>query len=395
MIANTEILAIVDRITPQLVEFRRKLHRRPELAFEEHETARAIAAALRAAGIEPRTGIGRTGVVSVVDGGGGGRCIGVRADTDALPVTERTGLEFASETAGRMHACGHDVHTAIAVGVARVLAELRGKLKGSVKLIFQPAEETLAGALAMIADGVLENPAMDAILGCHNWPSLMAGRVGFYTGAVMASSDAFDIVLTGKSAHAAHPHAGIDALTGSAQLITALQTVVSREISPTVPAVVTVGQIEGGTARNIIAERVTVRGTARTLDANASKQVEAAVRRIVANVAAAFRLEHDITWQRQSPVLNNDPRLLSRVLTSARDILGPQNVVDLGHASMGAEDFAWFAERIPAAHLRIGSRIDGLETSLHRSNYDCSEKAIPVGVQVLTRAVIDLLDDEA
>jgi amidohydrolase len=311
---------------------------------------------------------------------------------DALPVTERTGLAFASEVPGHMHACGHDVHSVIALGVAQVLSELRSRLKGRIKVIFQPAEETLAGAQAMIEDGVLDNPAMDVILGCHNWPSLEAGRVGFYTGAVMASSDAFDIVLKGRSAHAAHPHAGIDAIAASAQVVSTLQTVVSREISPTVPAVLTIGQIEGGTARNIIAERVMLKGTARTLDADAAKQVEAAVRRIVAGVAESLRLEHEITWRRQSPVLNNDPRILAQVLTSAREILGAGNVVDLGQASMGAEDFACFAERIPAAHLRIGSRIDGLKTALHRSDYDCNERAIPVGVQVLARAAVDLLE---
>jgi amidohydrolase len=391
MISNSEIVAVVDRITPDLIDIRRKLHRHPELAFEEHETARTVAEYLSGIGIEPRTGVGGTGVVGLVDGATAGRRVGVRADIDALPVTEQSGVPFASETPGRMHACGHDVHTAIGLGVAHTLLAFRDKLKGGVKLIFQPAEETLAGALAMIADGVLEDPPMDVILGCHNWPLLEAGRVGFYAGAVMASSDAFDIVLRGKAAHAAQPHSGIDALVGAANLVTQLQTVVSREIAPSIPAVVTVGQIEGGTARNVIAQRVELRGTARTLDAAAAKQVEAAVRRIVAGVAASFRLGHEINWRRQSPVLNNDARILARVLQSARDILGHDNVVDLGPPSMGSEDFAWFAERVPAAHLRIGSKIDGLETSLHHSNYDCNERAIPAGVQVLTRAVVDLL----
>jgi amidohydrolase len=390
LISNAEINAIVDRITPGLIALRRRLHQHPELAFEEHVTAGVIADYLKRAGIEVRTGIGGTGVVGILDGPTAGRRIGVRADIDALPITEQSGVQFPSQVPGRMHACGHDAHTAIALGVAHVLSAMRAKLTGGVKFIFQPAEETLSGAAAMIADGVLEDPPMDAILGYHNWPLLQTGLVGYHSSAVMASSDAFDIILTGKAGHAAHPHTGIDALVGAAQLITALQTVISREIAPAIPAVLTVGQIEGGTARNVIADRAVLRGTARTLDAGAAKQVEASVRRIVAGICSGLRLEHEIVWKRQAPVLRNDARILARVLASARDVLGPTHIVDLGAASMGSEDFAWFAERIPAAHLRIGSKIDGLDTAIHRANYDCNELAIPVGVRTVTRAVVDL-----
>lgn len=394
MISNAEIDAIVERITPDLIALRRKLHQHPELAFEEHVTAGLIADYLKKAGIEVRTGIGGTGVVGILDSPTAGRRIGVRTDIDALPITEQSGVQFPSQAAGRMHACGHDAHTAIALGVAHVLSTLRGKLTGGVKLIFQPAEETLSGAAAMIADGVLEDPPMDVILGYHNWPLLQTGLVGYHSGAVMASSDAFDIALKGKASHAAYPHNGIDALAGAAQLITALQTVISREIAPAIPAVLTVGQFEGGTARNVIADRVMLRGSARTLDAAAAKQVEASVRRIVGGVCSAFRLEHEILWKRQAPVLQNDARILAGVIASARDVLGPTRVVDLGAASMGSEDFAWFAERIPAAHLKIGSRIDGLDTAIHRANYDCNERAIPIGVRALTRAVVDLLAEK-
>lgn len=290
-----------------------------------------------------------------------------------------------------MHACGHDVHTVIVLGVARVLSKLRGRLTGGVKLIFQPAEETLAGAAAMIDDGVLDNPAMDMILGFHNSPQMQTGLVGFHPVACMASSAAFDITLKGKGAHAAHPHNGVDALVGAAQLVTTLQTVISREIAPVIPAVVTIGQIEGGVARNVIAERVTLRGTARTLEAGAAETVEKSVRRIVAGVCASLRLEHEITWKRQVPVLQNNPTVLASVLASAREMLGTEHVIDVGGASMGSEDFAWFAERLPAAHLRIGSKIDGLETAIHRDNYACNEDVIPIGVRIMTRSVLDLL----
>ena len=394
MISNAEIDAVVTTITPDLVALRRKLHQHPELAFEEHVTAGIVADALKSAGIEVRTGIGGTGVVGILDGATAGRRIGVRADMDALPINEQSGVPFSSQAPGRMHACGHDVHTVIVLGVARVLSTLRGRLSGGVKLIFQPAEETLCGAAAMIADGVLDNPSMDMILGFHNSPHLQAGLIGYHPVAVMASSDAFDITLKGRAGHAAHPHTAIDALVGAAQLVTALQTVISREIAPAIPAVLTLGQIEGGTARNVIAERVVLRGTARTLDAGAAKQVETSVRRIVAGVCSSLRLEHEIVWKRQVPVLQNDPRVLAAVLASARDALGSEHVIDMGAASMGSEDFAWFAERVPAAHLRIGSKIDGLETAIHRANYDCNESAIPIGVRVLTRAVLDLLAEK-
>jgi len=391
VISNAEISAAVDSITPGLVQLRRKLHEHPELAFEEHETARSIARYLAQIGVETRTGIGGTGVVGLLNGAGAGRRIGVRADIDALPITEQSGVEFASRIPGRMHACGHDVHTVIALGAGHVLSMLRAKFDGGVKLIFQPAEETLAGAAAMIADGVLADPAMDLMLGFHNWPLLKTGLVGYHSSAVMASSDAFDIVLRGKAGHAAHPHTGIDALVGATHLVSALQTVVSREIAPAIPAVLTIGQIEGGSARNVIAEQVVLRGTARTLDATAAKQLEASVRRIVEGMAASLRMQCEIVWKRQAPVLKNEPQLLEQVLASARDTLSASSIVDLGAASMGSEDFAWFGEHLPIAHLKIGSKIEGLDTAIHRSNYECNESAIPIGIRVLVRAVLDLL----
>jgi hippurate hydrolase len=393
MTVKSDIDGIVQRITPTLVSLRRALHQKPELAFEEHETAREIQKYLTGLGLPVRAGIGRTGVAALVTGVRPGRVIGVRADIDALPVTEQSGVSFASTNQGRMHACGHDAHTVIALGVAHVLSELRDRLRGSAKLIFQPAEETLAGAAAMIADGVLEDPRMDLMLGYHNWPPLDTGLIGYHTGAVMASSDAFDIVLKGTAAHAAHPHNGVDALVGAAQLVSALQTVISREIAPAIPAVLTIGQIEGGTARNVIADRVVLRGTARTLDNAASKRVEEAVRRISEGVARTLRLTCEITWTRQTPVLRNDAVLLGKVLDSIRAVAGADNVVELGAASMGSEDFAWYGEHMPLAHLKFGSKIDGLDTAIHRSNYACNEQMIPLAIRAVTHAVVDLLEE--
>jgi amidohydrolase len=394
LISNAEIAAVVERITPDLITFRRKLHAHPELAFEEHVTAGLVADRLKSVQIQVSTGIGGTGVVGILNGATAGRRVGLRADMDALPITEASGVEFTSQVPGRMHACGHDVHTTIALGVAQVLAGVRDQLDGGVKFIFQPAEETLAGAAAMIADGVLENPAMDVIVAFHNSPNVKTGLIGYNPSAVMASSDAFDITLKGKASHAAHPHTGVDAIVGAAQLLTALQTVISREIAPVIPAVITVGQIDGGTARNVLADRVVIRGTARTLDAGAATQVETSVRRIVAGVCQGVRLDHEITWKRQSPVVQNNPQALAKVIASACDVMGKENVINMGAPSMGSEDFGWFAERLPAAHIRIGSKIDGLDTSIHRANYQCNELVIPIGVRTLTRVILDLLADK-
>ncbi|HSA91249.1 MAG TPA: M20 family metallopeptidase [Burkholderiales bacterium] len=387
---NARLAAAAARLAPALVELRRKLHQHPELAFEEHETARLVADFLTQARIPVRTGVGKTGVVAVLEGARPGRTIGIRADMDALPIHEQSGVAFASQVPGKMHACGHDVHTVIALGVAAALAELRDSLHGAVKFIFQPAEETLSGARAMIADGALEDPKLDLILGYHNWPAVPAGMVGYNPDAVMSAADAFDITLKGRDGHGAHPHLAVDALAAAAHFVAQLQTVVSREVKPVSPAVVTVGELHAGRARNVIAGTAELKGIVRTMEPGLSEAVEAAVRRMLEGIRVGLRVDYTLEWRRMTPALRNDPVILNRVLESARDALGEANVVRLPEPSMGSEDFAWFAERVPAAHLRIGSKIDGLETAVHRSNYDCNEAAIPVGIRVLARAALDL-----
>jgi len=386
---------IVKKIAPEMIELRRKIHEHPELAFEEHRTAALVADSLKGMGIEPKTGIGKTGVVGMIKGSRNGATIGIRADLDALPILEATNLPFASKVAGKMHACGHDAHTVIALGVAKVLNELRAEVPGTVKFIFQPAEETLAGAKAMIDDGVLENPKLDMILGYHNWPQVDAGKVGYLPNVVMASSDAFDLTITGKPGHAAHPHTAIDPIVAAAHLVTLLQSIVSREVAPAVPSVLTIGQIQGGTARNVIAGSVLMKGTVRTLDAAASGQIETSMRRILDGVCPGLRVSYKLDWQRLAPVLRNNKDILAPTLDAAREILGDDHVVPLAAPSMGSEDFAWFAEQVPAAHLRIGSRIDGLECQVHNANYDCNDLAIPTGIRAIAYAAVKLLEQRA
>ena len=389
---NRRIAASVENLAAELIALRRKLHEHPELAFEEHETAKAVAGFLEKLGIPFRKAVGKTGIVALIDGGKPGPTVGIRADMDALPINEQTGLPFASKVPGKMHACGHDVHTVIALGVAATLAGMKSELRGRVKLIFQPAEETLSGAQAMIADGALEDPKMDVVLGYHNWPAVEAGKVGYNTEAVMSSADAFDITLKGREGHGAHPHMGIDALAAGAYLVAQLQTIVSREVKPLSPAVLTVGEFHAGTARNIIAGAAQLKGIVRTMEAGVSAQIEAAMRRMLEGIKASMRVEYTLDWKRVAPALRNHKPTLERVLRAAREALGAENVVELPEESMGSEDFAWFAERVPAAHLRIGSKIAGLDTAIHRANYDCNEAAIPLGVRVMTRAVLELAE---
>jgi amidohydrolase len=381
---------IAARLAPELVALRKQLHQHPELAFEEHQTAQAITDFLGKLKIPYRAGVGKTGVVAVLEGAKPGRTIGIRADMDALPIHEQTGLAFASKLSGKMHACGHDVHTVIALGVAATLAQLRPFLCGRIKFIFQPAEETLSGAQAMMADGVLEDPKLDLILGYHNWPAVQAGKVGYNATAVMAAADAFDITLKGRDGHGAHPHLAVDALAAGAHLVAQLQTIVSREVKPNWPAVLTIGEFHAGRARNIIAGQAELKGIVRTLEPGLSQKIEEAVRRMLEGMKTGMRVDATLDWRRMAPPLRNDPAILEPLLESARKALGAANVLQLPEPSMGSEDFAWFAERVPAAHLRIGSKIDGLDTAIHRSNYDCNELAIPVGVRVLSRAALDL-----
>jgi amidohydrolase len=382
----------VDQRSDDLVALRRSFHEQPELAFEEHATAERVQAFLGRLGITCRTGIGGTGIVAVLEGTRPGRTVAIRADMDALPMQEPAGLSYASKVAGRMHSCGHDAHMAIALGVAAVLSDARADLPGRVMFIFQPAEETLSGARAMLEAGAFDDVTPDTILGFHNWPQLATGSVGWHAGAVMASSDAFDVTLKGVAGHGAHPHLAVDAIVGAAQFIEQLQTIVSREIAPISSAVVTIGRIQGGTARNIIASSVELNASVRTLEPDVAARIEAAVRRILDGLKTGMRIDHELQWTKLTPALRNDPATMARVLDVARDMLGPENVVEMPFPTMGSEDYAWFAERVPSAHLRIGSKIDGHDTAIHRTDYRLNEEMIPLGTKLMSRAVLHLIE---
>jgi amidohydrolase len=382
------IARLASEAEPRLIEVRRDLHRHPELAFEEIRTAGVVAAELARLGVPHRTGVGRTGVVGVIQGGRPGPVLAIRADMDALPIAEQTGLPFASEAPGKMHACGHDIHTSTLLGVAAVLQALAPRLSGEVRLLFQPAEETLAGAAAMIADCALEG--VDRALGFHNYPDMPVGTFGFCRGGCLAASDRFDIEVRGKSGHAAHPDRAVDPIVAAAHLVTQVQMVVSREVNPIHPCVVTVGAIHAGTVHNIIPDAVQLRGTVRTLHAPARDVAEGAIRRLCEGLEESMRVKVAVEYRRGVPALLNADAVLDATVASVRAQFGA-GIVAEGEPSLGGEDFALMAARVPGFQLRIGSGAPGRADALHNSDYQPDERCIGLGVQALSRAAVDWL----
>ncbi len=377
------------RIEADLIEVRRDIHAHPELGFEEVRTAAIVARELTRLGIPHQTGVGKTGVVGLIDGGRSGPVLAIRADMDALPIQEDTALPFASTVPGLMHACGHDIHTTTLLGVAAVLKDLAPQLAGTVKLVFQPAEEGLGGMKAMIADGVMDAPKVDHALGFHNHPDMSVGKFGFVRGACLAASDRFEITVHGKSGHAAYPHTTIDPIVAAASLILQLQTVVSREVPPTRPAVVTVGAIQGGMTYNIIPDSVLIKGTVRTLHSDVRDLAERAIRRLCAGMLEGMRVRCDLDYRRGVPPLVNDDRMLDPTVAAVKQQLG--DVIEQGEASLGGEDFALMADLVPSFQLRIGSGQPGRTDRLHNSGYQPDERCIGYGVQALARAALEIL----
>jgi amidohydrolase len=370
-----------------LIDIRRDLHAHPELAFEEIRTAGVVARELTRLGIPHQTGVGRTGVVGTIQGGRPGPLLAIRGDMDALPIAERTGLAFASETPGKMHACGHDVHTSTLLGVAAILQKLAPDMAGTVRLLFQPAEEILGGAEAMIADGALDGVNM--ALGFHNHPDIPVGHFGFVRGATYAACDRFRIVVRGISGHAAYPQTTVDPIVAAAHLITTLQTVVSREVGPLDPCVVTVGAIHAGTVNNIIPDSCELLGTVRSLSPGVRATAEAAIHRICAGLDSTFRTKTELDWQPGVPPTMNADAVLDGSVAAITRQLGDVFVPSV--PTMGAEDFAVIAAKVPSFVLRVGSGAPGRADHLHNSSYQPDEACIALGAQALARAAMDLL----
>ncbi len=368
------------RILPQAVALRHHLHQYPELSGQEVQTAAHVAACLAPLNLTSlQTNFGGHGIVATLEGALPGPTVALRADMDALPIREQSDWPYKSRTDGLMHACGHDGHTACLWGAAAVLAALREHIRGTIKLIFQPAEETVGGAETLCAQGVMDS--VQAIFALHGWPGLAVGQIGIRPGPMMASADRFDITLRGRGGHAAYPHLGVDPIVAGAQLVQALQTVASREVSPLEPVVVTVAQFNAGTAFNVIPGEARLAGTVRCLSSAVRDAMPGIVERIVAGICAAARCEHDFSYSPGPPVVVNDPALTAFVEGVGRDVLGPANVLRLDTPTMGAEDFAYYLERAPGTFLRLGVGED--VSPLHTSTYNFSDAALPHGIEML------------
>ncbi|MFH1418807.1 MAG: M20 family metallopeptidase [Planctomycetota bacterium] len=381
----TDIGEHIEAVLPAVVDLRHALHAHPELGFEERQTARRVLDRLEAIdNLRIQTGVAGTGIVATLNAHKPGPCVALRADMDALPIQEENDLPYASKIPGRMHACGHDGHMSCLVGAAEVLARIADDLPGKVKFIFQPAEEGGGGGRAMCKAGVLEEPKVDAIFALHGWPDLPFGTVGTRPGAILASQDRWSITIYGKGAHAAWPHHGIDPIVAASQVVTTLQTIVSRSTDPLDSVVVTVGRFHAGTAGNIIPDSAELEGTIRALNESSRAKSISLIEQIAEQTALAFSARADVQIQPGYPVLVNDEHAADLVQQTAREALGPDKVVEGFPPCMGAEDFAFYAERIPAAFWCLGVGRGEVDTrpQLHQTNFDFPDDALPIGIRM-------------
>ncbi|MGC8784933.1 MAG: M20 metallopeptidase family protein [Armatimonadota bacterium] len=381
-----EIPRRILRLQEELIALRHDLHAHPELGFEEHRTAGIVAEWLRKYGIEVRTGIAGTGVVGTLRGEAGeGTVVGFRADMDALPIEEQSDLPYRSQHPGTMHACGHDGHTTILLGTAAVLAELRTQLRGAVRFYFQPAEEGVSGAKAMLAEGILQEMPPRWVVALHGRPGLPLGSVGVRAGAMMASADTFDIRLKGRGGHAALPHLTDDPIVAGAQLVQAMQTLVSRESAPSDPIVLSVTQFHAGNTYNVLPQEAHLAGTVRCLREETRGRVRERMKQLVSATAQAWHLEGRFEWHEGVPVLWNDEKVIARVAQVAEEAFGKERVVWLEHPLMGAEDFAHFAQAVPSAMFFLGL---GEVADWHTACFDFPDAAIAPGVEMFVRLAL-------
>lgn len=377
-------------LEPALIAIRRDIHAHPELGHDTPRTSALVIGELKAMGLSPRTGVGGHGVtVDIAGGAGFGPMVLIRADMDALPMDEQTGLAFASTIPGRMHACGHDLHTATLLGVGRILAGMAHSLRGSVRLVFQPAEETIdSGAKRMVADGAAEGASI--ALGFHNMPELAVGKFGYVRGAVFASGDEFRVTVRGRSGHAARPYTALDPIVAAAAIVLQLQTAVSRSVNPAAAPVLTVGQIHGGTAFNIIPETCFFEGTIRCRSAESREIMKQRFHQICEGGAAAMGMTCEIDFIRGCPPEINDDAILDSTILSVERQFGQASLIECP-GDYGTEDFAYFTELMPSAHIFVGSSQPGRNDRVHNTDYQPDERCIGFGVAALTRAAIDLL----
>jgi amidohydrolase len=379
----------------QLVAWRRDFHRHPELGFQEFRTSSIVAKHLSSLGMEVQTGVGKTGVIGLLEGSQPGPVVMLRFDMDALPIQEMKQTDYASQTPNVMHACGHDAHTAIGMGIAQLLSQHREELAGTIKFVFQPGEEGCGGALAMIKDRALEDPKPEIALGLHVWNDQRVGLVAAGSGGVMAAADIFIIKVQGKGGHGAQPHLCVDAVLIASQIVVALQSIVARNVNPRQTAVVTVGTIHAGTAFNIIADTTELTGTIRTFDAFVREDIVRRMTEVVENTARALGASATLEVKAISPATINNDRAAQLVRETAIDLWGAENVT-ADQFTMTAEDMSEFLSRVPGCFFFIGSANaeKGLNAAHHNPHFDIDEDVLPLGAAVLAEATLRYLNGE-
>jgi amidohydrolase len=381
-----------EALRDQLVAWRRDFHRHPELALQEHRSAGIIAEILDDLGYQVKTGLAETGVIGLLKGGDAGPVVMARFDMDALPIHEANDTDYVSENPGIMHACGHDGHMAVGLGVATLLAQHQDSLTGTLKLVFQPGEEGGDGAKIMVREGVLEDPRPDVALIAHIWNEKPVGTVDITPGAVMAAAERWTCTVRGKGGHGALPHHTVDPIVAASHVVSALQSVVSRNVSPLETAVVTVGSFQSGDAFNVIPDHADLSGTIRTYDAQVREDVLRRVREVIENVSAGCGASADLEITHLTPAVVNDPDVVEVVREAAKTAVGPASVTS-GERTMGSEDAAYFTEQVPGCYFFVGSANSerGLDAPHHNPKFDFDEGALSIGVAVMTEAVMRYL----
>ena len=373
----------------ELVAHRRALHRIPEAGLQEVKTAAYISQELRKLDLEIQTGVAGTGVTGLLRSGRSGPTVMLRADMDGLPITEETGLDFASNHPGMMHACGHDGHMAMVLGAARILAGIKPDLKGNVKFVFQPAEEGPGGARPMIEAGVLDDPAVDAALGLHLWPDLPKGRLGVREGPLMAAMDRFELIIHGTTGHGAMPHLCVDSLDTGVQVVNGLQRLVSRLTDPLKPVVLTVGTFHAGSTFNVIPGRAELSGTTRTFDRAIWTSWEDRIDRVVSGICQSMGAGYELDFIQGFPPLSNDPEVTDIVRQAAAETVGPSQVVTPA-LTMGGEDMAFFLEKVKGCYVFLGVGQEG-GAPVHNQLFNFDESVLPLGTEFFCRAATDIL----
>lgn len=392
---KVHILTLAEEIKEWVIGVRRDFHKNPELGMEEFRTGEKITEYLEKMGIEYKKGIAKTGILGIIRGKEEGKTVALRADMDALPIEDKKEVEYRSTKEGKMHACGHDAHMAILLGTAKVLSGMRDNLKGNVKLIFQPAEESVGGAKPMIEEGIMENPVVDAVFGLHVAPEIPVGEIGVKFGKMNASADGIKIVIHGESTHGAYPHSGVDALLIASHVVVALQSIVSRNMDPRDSAVVTLGRIHGGQRGNIIANKIEIIGTVRTLTPETRDRVLEKIKRIVYNVSESMGGKGEVFIEQGYTSLINDDNMVELVKRNGEEILGKDKVRIIKEASLGAEDFAYFLEKAPGAYFRLGcGNVEkGIIHDGHHCLFDIDEDCLAIGVALQVQNVLSILQE--